>query len=62
MTQEACDDRRLGARFLTARTSIDRLPTTTRGALLARPHARQCDARSGRPWCGLLRWTHFLRS
>ncbi len=34
MTQEARDDRRLGVLFLTARTSISRLPPTTRGALL----------------------------
>jgi hypothetical protein len=34
MTQEARDDRRLGVLCLTARTSLDRLPTTMRGALL----------------------------
>ena len=34
MTQEARDDRLLGVLFLTARTSIYRLPTKTRGALL----------------------------
>ncbi len=34
MTPEACDDRLLGVLFLTARTSIYRLPTKTRGALL----------------------------
>jgi len=34
MTQEARDDRLLGVLFLTARTSIYRLPTTTRGVLL----------------------------
>jgi hypothetical protein len=34
MTQDARDDRRLGVLCLTARTSIDRLPTKTRGALL----------------------------
>jgi len=62
MTQEARDDRLLGVLFLTARTSISRLPTKTRGALLARPHASQSDARSGRLWCGPLRWTHFPRS
>ena len=62
MTQEARDDRLLGVLFLTARTSIDRLPPKTRGTLLARPHARQSDARSGRLWCGLLRWTRFPRS
>jgi hypothetical protein len=33
MTQEARADRLLGVRFLTAHTSIDRLPTTMRGAL-----------------------------
>src|SRR5262245_15591806 len=37
MTPEARDDRRLGVLDLTARTSIDRLPTTTRGALLGSP-------------------------
>ena len=52
----------LGVLCLTARTSIYRLPTKTRGALLARPHASQSDARSGRPRGGLLRWTHFPRS
>jgi hypothetical protein len=62
MTQEARDDRLLGVLYLTARTSIYRLPTKTRGALLARPHASQSDASSGRPRCGLLRWTHFPRS
>ena len=34
MTQDARDDRLLGVLFLTARTSIYRLPTKTRGALL----------------------------
>jgi hypothetical protein len=34
MTQEARDDRLLGVLFLTARPSIYRLPTKTRGALL----------------------------
>jgi hypothetical protein len=34
MTQEARDDRLLGVLCLTARTSISRLPTTMRGALL----------------------------
>jgi hypothetical protein len=37
MTQEARDDRLLGVLVLTARTSIDRLPTKTRGALLGEP-------------------------
>ena len=37
MTQEARDDRLLGVLFLTARTSIYRLPTKTRGALLGSP-------------------------
>jgi hypothetical protein len=37
MTQEARDDRLLGVLFLTARTSIYRLPTTMRGALLGSP-------------------------
>jgi len=41
MPQEARDDRLLGVLCLTARTSIYRLPTKTRGALLARPHASQ---------------------
>src|SRR6516225_1784964 len=44
----------LGVLFLTARTSISRLPTTTRGVLLARPHTSQADASSGRLWCGPL--------
>jgi hypothetical protein len=34
MTQEAREDRLLGVLCLTARTSIYRLPTTRRGALL----------------------------
>jgi hypothetical protein len=34
MTQEAHEDRLLGVLCLTARTSIDRLPTKTCGALL----------------------------
>lgn len=37
MTPEARDDRVLGVLFLTARTSISRLPTTTRGTLLGEP-------------------------
>jgi hypothetical protein len=37
MTQEARDARLLGVLFLTARTSIYRLPTKTRGALLGEP-------------------------
>ena len=37
MTQEARDDRLLGVLCLTARTSIYRLPTTMRGALLGSP-------------------------
>jgi hypothetical protein len=37
MTPEARDDRLLGILCLTARTSISRLPTTTRGALLGEP-------------------------
>ena len=37
MTQEARDDRLLGVLFLTARTSIYRLPTKTRGARLGEP-------------------------
>ncbi len=41
MPQEARDDRLLGVLCLTARTSIYRLPTKTRGALLASPHASQ---------------------
>ena len=40
MTPEARDDRRLGVLDLTARTSLDRLPTTTRGALLGSPSMR----------------------
>jgi hypothetical protein len=34
MTQDARDDRLLGVLFLPVRTSIYRLPTKTRGALL----------------------------
>ena len=45
--QEACADRRLGGLCRTACPSLDRLPTTTRGALRARPPTSQCDARSG---------------
>jgi hypothetical protein len=37
MTQEARDDRLLGVLCLPARTRIDRLPTTTRGARLGEP-------------------------
>ena len=37
MTPEARDDRLLGILCLTARTSISRLPTKTRGALLGEP-------------------------
>ena len=37
MTQEAREDRLLGVLCLTARTSIYRLPTQTRGALLGEP-------------------------
>jgi hypothetical protein len=37
MTQEAREDRLLGVLCLTARTSIDRLLTTMRGALLGSP-------------------------
>jgi hypothetical protein len=37
MTQEARDDRLLGVLFLTAHTSISRLLTTMRGALLGSP-------------------------
>jgi len=37
MTQEGRDDRLLGVLFLTARTSICRLPPKTRGALLGEP-------------------------
>ena len=37
MTPEACDDRLLGVLFLTARPSISRLLTRTRGALLGSP-------------------------
>ena len=37
MTPEARDDRRLGILCLTARTSLSRLPTTTRGARLGEP-------------------------
>jgi hypothetical protein len=40
MTQEARDDRLLGVLFLTARPSISRLPTRTRGALLGYPSLR----------------------
>ena len=63
MTQEARDDRLLGVLFLTARPSISRLPTKTRGAQAGLPQpASQSDASSGRSWCGPLRWTHFPRS
>ena len=34
MTQDVRDDRLLGVLFLPVRTSIDRLPPKTRGALL----------------------------
>ena len=37
MTPEARDDRVLGVLFLTAHTSIYRLPPKTRGALLGEP-------------------------
>ncbi len=61
MTQEARDDRLLGVLFLTACTSIYRLPTKTCAAWLPQ-HASQSDASSGRPWYGPLRWMHFPRS
>jgi hypothetical protein len=41
MTPEACADRRLGGLCRTARPSLDRLPTTTRGALRAHPQTSQ---------------------
>ena len=47
MTLAAYDDRRLRGLFRTARPSPDRLPTTTRGALRARPQTSQREARSG---------------
>jgi hypothetical protein len=63
LTQEARDDRLLGVLCLTARTSLDRLPTKTRSAHAAlAQHARQADASSDRLWCWSLRWTHFPRS
>jgi hypothetical protein len=37
MTQEARDDQLLGVLFLTAHTSISRLPTKMRGVLLGSP-------------------------
>jgi hypothetical protein len=40
MTQEARDDRLLGVLCRTARTSLYRLPTKTRGALLGYPSMR----------------------
>jgi hypothetical protein len=46
MTQEACAGRRLGGLFRAACPSLDRLPTTTRGAVRARPQTSQRDARS----------------
>src|SRR5262249_35433394 len=52
MTPEACADRRLGGLVRPARPSLDRLPTTTRGALRAHPQTRQCDARRGAGCCG----------